>query len=139
MNRNMTLAIAAFQRGADLHSRLVDVLLRTELLDEDGYPTENALTIIEIWPYTDFTGWMKFIESLWAYHDFGWTEGEAPHDWDEHRTVYRYDISTAGWSGNEGIIRSMEKNSLWDFYWVSSRRGGHYVFERDCDETVDKA
>jgi hypothetical protein len=49
--------------------------------------------------------------------------------------VQRFDISTAGWSGNESLIRAMEKNSfMWATTWVQSRRGGHYIFEIDNDE-----
>jgi len=95
-----------------------------EFLDEDGYPTEKALELIETWNYDDPRGWFVFIESLWYMSDYGW-----------HKTLdtdgkIRYNISTIGWSGNESIIRAMEKNViLWDFHWFQSNRGGHYKFE----------
>ena len=100
------------------------------MLDEDGYPTDAALDIVELWHWTDAKGWFKFIESLWHLKSFGWTEGEAPHDYDKDEIVYLYEISTAGWSGNESIIRAMQENDMmWELNWVQSRRGGHYIFE----------
>lgn len=100
------------------------------LMDDDGYPTERAHEIVELWHWQDQKGWFEFIKSIWAYVDWGWEEKLEPHDYKEDKMVYRYHVSTAGWSGNEGIIRAMEKNSfMWHLTWVSSRRGGHYVFE----------
>lgn len=101
-----------------------------DMQDEDGYPTAQALDCIERWPWKYEKQWFEFIHDLWHLKSFGWSEGEAPHDWDKDKIVYRYEISTAGWSGNESIIRAMEKNdAMWSMVWVQSRRGGHYVFE----------
>lgn len=101
-----------------------------EWLDEDGYPTEDALELIEKWHFNDAKGWFDFIHSIWYMPDWGWGEGEDKHDFYKDRKVYRYDVSTSGWSGNESIIRAMERNSMmWHLNWVQSRRGGHYIFE----------
>lgn len=114
---------------------------KNELLDggvfvnDDGYPTDDALEIVKLWHWDDARGWFKFIESLWAYHDWGWKEKDEPHEWEYHKQykdkiVHRYYISTAGWSGNESIIRAMQDNDfMWYLNWVQSRRGGHYIFE----------
>jgi len=105
------------------------------LVNDDGYPTDDALEIIKLWHWDDARGWFKFIESLWAYHDWGWKEKDEPHEWEDHKQykdkiVHRYYISTAGWSGNESIIRAMQDNDfMWYLNWVQSRRGGHYIFE----------
>jgi len=114
-----------------LDKQLVEYLISLdELLDDDGYPTDDALTIVEKWPWEDAKGWFDFINGIWAMKSYGWAEGEAPHDYRPGETVYKYDISTAGWSGNESIIRAMEQNDmLWHTTWVQSRRGGHYIFE----------
>ena len=111
-------------------------LMQEELIDEDGYPTEAALTIVRIWHWSDSKGWFEFIKSIWHLASWGWSEGEADHDYRKDEKVYRYNISTAGWSGNEAIIREMEQNSMmWHLNWVQSRRGGHYIFElKDFDE-----
>lgn len=96
----------------------------SEYLDEDGYPTKEALDKIENWSYNDPRGWFKFIENIWHLRSWGWAE-----DYNENGK-YEYNISTAGWSGNEDIIRAMQENkNLWYFSWVQSRRGGHYIFE----------
>lgn len=113
---------------------LVARLLEQELIDEDGYPTDAALTIIELWVYNDPRGWFEFIESIWHLKSWGWSVQREPHNWHKERMVDRWYISTAGWSGNESIIRSMEKNDwLWQMHWVQSRRGGHYIFEIDVE------
>ena len=105
-------------------------LKQTELLDEDGYPTDNALEIVRIWHWTDSKGWFEFIKSIWWYPDWGWREYDEPHEIWKDRIAHRYSISTGGWSGNESVIRSMKKNDMmWDLNWVQSRRGGHYIFE----------
>jgi hypothetical protein len=112
-----------------------ELLDKGDFLDDDGYPTDDALEIIKLWHWDDARGWFKFIESLWAYHDWGWKENDEPHEWKDFneykdKTVHRYYISTAGWSGNESIIRAMQKNDfMWHLNWVQSRRGGHYIFE----------
>ena len=112
-----------------------ELLDKGDFLDDDGYPTDDALEIIELWHWNDARGWFKFIESLWAYRDWGWKEKDEPHEWEDHKQykdkiVHRYYISTAGWSGNESIIRAMQDNDfMWYLNWVQSRRGGHYIFE----------
>lgn len=99
------------------------------LTDEDGYPTELALEAIEKWHWDNPKGWFEFIGSLWAYRDYGWHESDQKHEFLD-KIVHRYNISTAGWSGNESIIGAMQKNEMmWHLNWVQSRRGGHYIFE----------
>ena len=121
-----------------------------EYLDEDGYPTEEALEKIASWPHTD--GWtelLAFVRELWLYSDYGF--------WDEEKNVTTidfpnytvvadvYDISTGGWSGNETIIEALRKNWMfWNFCWYQSTRGGHYIFHVKNEElsvnntTLDK-
>lgn len=115
---------------------LIAKLMEQDLLDEDGYPTDAALDIVETWHWSDAKGWFEFIKNIWYLASWGWHEGEADHEYRKDEKVYRYNISTAGWSGNESIIRSMQKNDMmWHLNWVSSRRGGHYVFElKEFDE-----
>ena len=108
-------------------------------LDEDGYPTDGALELIENWTYEDPTGWLVFIRSIWHLRSWGWSESIAVSESFRKQEVYRYDISTAGWSGNEDIIRAMQKNHiLWHETWYSSRRGGHYVFEVEKEDTNEQ-
>lgn len=107
----------------------IAMLLEQELLDDDGYPTDSALDIIKLWHWSDVRGWFQFIENIWHLRSWGWSEGLESDDWDKDKQVYRYNISTAGWSGNESIIHAMQENDmLWHMTWVQSRRGGHYIF-----------
>lgn len=108
-----------------------------DALDEDGYPTDEALDLIENWSMMDSKGLFEFIKSIWWAPDYGWCEKDEPHEWKENTVVHRYYISTGGWSGNESIIRAMENNKhfFWTLNWVQSRRGGHYIFElKEFDE-----
>lgn len=114
---------------ADKKARVEEILNDADFLDDDGYPTENALEAIEKWHWNDARGWFKFIEGLWHLHSWGWKEKTENHDYQD-KLVLRYYISTAGWSGNESIIRAMQNNDwMWHLNWVQSRRGGHYIFE----------
>jgi hypothetical protein len=124
MNELMQISRAKFQCEQFSNCKYIEYHLEhSELLDEDGYPTEEALEIIKRWGYWDAKGWFDFIGSLWYMADWGWHEGEQ-------EGKYIYEISTAGWSGNESLIRSMqEAYFIWSFNWVQSRRGGHYIFE----------
>lgn len=109
--------------------------MSAELLDSDGYPTDAALEIIELWPNNDAKGWFAFIKNIWYMASWGWHEAKVDHEFRKDEQVYLYSISTAGWSGNESLIHSMEKNfQIWGLVWKSSRRGGHYEFELDIDE-----
>lgn len=100
-----------------------------DLIDSDGYPTDYALHVVEQWPW-HIPGWFKFIKIIWWMPSWGWTEGEEPSEHYKDKKVYRYNISTGGWSGNESIIKAMQKNDFhWYLVWVQSRRGGHYIFE----------
>jgi len=114
---------------------VLELIENSDLLDDDGYPTEAALEAIKLWHCDDAKGWFKFIEGLWYFRSFGWKEVDEPHEWSDmeqykDRMVHRYYISTAGWSGNESIIRAMQDNDMmWHLNWVESRRGGHYIFE----------
>ena len=62
---------------------------------------------------------LTYLESIW------WMPA-----WGIRRTQRRLYLSTGGWSGNEDIMGALEGNDVFfGLYWVSSRRGGHYVFD----------
>lgn len=105
----------------------INRLLDKPILDDDGYPTETALEAVEKWHWIDAQGWFDFIQSIWYGR---WKVKEEQHEIFKDRQVTRFYVSTDGWSGNESIIRAMEKNGMmWSLNWVQSRRGGHYIFE----------
>lgn len=86
------------------------------------YPTEIELETIRYWVVDDLDEYhaiMDYIHDRWQYANSGY--------WTQEGDIYK--ISTAGWSGNESLIGAMQDNFVfWAMYWVSSRRGGHYVF-----------
>lgn len=121
-------AIQLRQRQA----RRDELLEAANFQDDEGYPTEDALEIIELWHWDDIPGWFEFIKSIWHFNSWGWSTAEVrqPHRGEKIVLTKEHSISTGGWSGNESIIRSMKKNDMmWHLNWVSSRRGGHYVFQ----------
>lgn len=104
-----------------------------DMLDEDGYPTADALWCVMHWPWNDSAGWFEFIKSIWWMADWGWRE-KVVADFDG-KDIEEYHVSCGGWSGNESIIQYMQKNTmLWYLTWVQSRRGGHYIFEKKVFE-----
>lgn len=93
------------------------------LLDEDGYPSSYAHALLEKWSWNDPLGWFQLAQSIWQHGKLGFCITEEATKWS-------VDISALGWSGNEGLIRAMQKNEvLWSNTWKSSRTGGHHVFE----------
>lgn len=95
------------------------------MLDEDGYPTEEALERLRKWDVQKdgVQAALDFAQSLWYYPDRFWREAATD---DFGTLVWRYHVSTGGWSGNEEVIHAMRENFiLWSLTWVQHRRGGH--------------
>lgn len=116
---------------SELKARLMD----EELVDEDGYPTEAALELITKWHWTDCKGLLEFIEGIWYMSDWGWKDVDASQlkttdrDYNAEGGALLF-VSTAGWSGNESLIRALQDNWMaWHLCWIQSRRGGHYIFK----------
>lgn len=96
-----------------------------ELLDDDGYPTEEALNRITEWPWRETLRMLEFVRELWRYPNFWTQQGD------------RLCISTGGWSGNESLIAAMRKNVVfWKLCWHQSTRGGHYEFDLSRARTM---
>ena len=93
-----------------------------ELLDEEGYPTEESLEKIKKWEIKsddDFEKLMDFIKKLWYYPDFL-----------KKNKNKEYTLITGGWSGNEDIIGAMKNNIILHItYWKSSERGGKHIYQ----------
>lgn len=107
-------------------------MLTDDLLDDEGYPTDEALDCIERWPYIESEQMLEFVRGLWSYPHFWIREGDT------------LSISTGGWSGNESLVKAMKNNhAFWHMCWESSRRGGHYTFDmgdlRRCMEMLRAA
>lgn len=90
--------------------------------DNEGYPTDATLVMIQHWPYKDFLLLMDFVRKAWRYPE-RFTEAI-----DEEGHIFI--LSTGGWSGNEDIIAALQQHRLfWATCWDMSRRGGHYGFK----------
>lgn len=65
---------------------------------------------------------------IWAYKNY--ISKECKND-----TTLILRLSTAGWSGNEEIIKALKRNRIfWSMFWAKSERGGHYTFEIDFSQ-----
>jgi len=80
-----------------------------DYVDDDRYPSENALDMIEKWDDQDIKGLFEFIKSIWWMPDWGWQEQINE---DEN---LEYHLATGGWSGNEDILCSLKKIVLFGF------------------------
>jgi hypothetical protein len=100
-----------------------------DILDDDGYPTEEFLESIRQWPFQyDYKYLFDYVKSGWWMPSWGWHSEEVDDEFG--KSIIRYNISTGGWSGNEEIIGALESNTMfWVMCWQESRRGGHFVFE----------
>jgi hypothetical protein len=136
MKYDKEAALLKYNQDVELHKERVKTINHDLLLDDDGYPTEYAIDIIQSWHWSDPRGWFDLIQSIWYMRDWGWKEAEAIDEIFKEKNITAIYVSTAGWSGNESIIKSMQKSDmLWYLTWVQSRRGGHYIFEiKDRDE-----
>lgn len=129
--QNMEECLRQYEVRRQQIQQEIDHRLNLDLLDEDGYPTEDALYIVEHW-VGDAPSWLRLVKSLWNYAEMTWDlqQGEADGN---NQAKQEVQVSTFGWSGNESLIGAMERNFiLWSMHWVQSRRGGHYIFEIDA-------
>jgi hypothetical protein len=104
----------------------------TEWLDGDGYPTEAALSRIELWPADDTAGALDFAIALWHWddwvgHDINAHEAGVIHA-EKDRKYARF--ATGGWSGNESVIGALQRNwAVRAFAWQMTARGGLHIYE----------
>ena len=96
-----------------------------EMMDKDGYPEDSELDKIEKW---DINSWeslfslIEYIKDRWKYANVGFFDMKG-------KTSFQLRLSTAGWSGNESIMRALQENLVfWMIGWIKSERGGHYYF-----------
>lgn len=102
-------------------------------LDGDGYPVVEDLERIKGFkPFEDDVfAFMDELRGLWAYADSGYWKEEPDPDLPHHPDQRKYSLRTAGWSGNEETIATLQENPhfFWALFWHSTTRGGHYVFK----------
>lgn len=120
--------------AANLGNTIVFDMSLTLELDADCYPTEESLQAIAEWDGSA-RELLTAIAQIWNFRNWGWEEKTVPDEDRPGKKLRRYNISTAGWSGNESLIGAMQENTLfWMMSWVQSRRGGHYIFELPANE-----
>lgn len=117
----------------------------SEWLDEDGYPTEEALRRLEDWPSEDVNAALDFMQSLWhwgdewCHHELTAHEGYVVHADPDDKFLR---CATGGWSGNESLIAAFEGRHIdhadkdrWinakmrRMTWRLSSRGGLHIYE----------
>lgn len=90
--------------------------------DKDGYPTDETLEAIKLWPLGKFETLLEFIFEAWDD-----TYGVVRED----ERAGTMELVTGGWSGNEEILSAMMFNrTFWSIYWESSSRGGLTVLRK---------
>jgi hypothetical protein len=85
----------------------------------DGYPHPMQVQKIKTWPLEDGAQVFRYIQNLYRW----------PHLMTF--TQRRVSLSTGGWSGHEEMVDALKRNHhfIWPISWISSTRGGHYVFD----------
>jgi hypothetical protein len=116
----------------------LDYLYPFHLLDEEGYPTDEALKYIRNWSSeriggelvygkffdnTDYTDLLDYIKQIWYYGSDAYNEEDG-----------MFELHTVGWSGNESIISELENTIFWMLKFRAYSTGGHYYFRlnREC-------
>jgi hypothetical protein len=105
-------------------------------MDEDGYPTEETERLVREFE-GDARDLLVSLREVWMHPTY-WDEEDGVDILDH--PVHRYNVSTAGWSGNESLIEALRNNWIfWMRFWIEERVGGHFIFEiGEGDATVIK-
>jgi len=103
-------------------------------MDKDGYPEDNELQTISNWNITKnpVIDLLEYIRDRWQFANYGYFDLSG-------KRVLRLRMSTGGWSGNESIIKAMQRNWIfWTMYWQQSKRGGHFWFRIPTKKRINK-
>lgn len=100
-----------------------------EFLDEDGYPTDDALARLRTWDATP-AQLVEFLDDLIGYGHLATSE---THD-SFGRACVEVTFVTGGWSGAESLLGVLEDTFFWFAYWQSSQRGGLVRFRVPTDQ-----
>lgn len=100
-----------------------------ELKDAEGYPTPEALDKVVMFDHgDDIKGLVDILQAAWNYAPPIVEDGEDEHF--EGKKIKIVTMHTVGWSGNEDLITALQnsRSLFWVFFWMESKRGGHYTF-----------
>ena len=98
----------------------------------DGYPDEQELKYIEDFDILTQNPMdlVKYIKELWNYRDDCVTIEKLPHEYRKEEFYYKVSLVTWGWSGNEDLIKALQRNKyFFTMYHSEWHRGGLWVFE----------
>jgi hypothetical protein len=105
--------------------------------NKNGYPTEEELKKIK--ELKNVSELLNHLKSIWWMPDWGFVEYWGFTSFPIREKALKLELHTGGWSGNEDIIRGLQKTDFWILFWVRSERGGHYCFEIPKRNLSDKA
>lgn len=106
--------------------------MKEPTFDADGYPTEETLAAIRVWPWQDVNALLDFIAEAWHWPDFVSRElrpeeASIVHAEPEDRYLR---LATGGWSGNEDLIAALRENMMARaLTWRLTARGGLHIYE----------
>jgi hypothetical protein len=88
------------------------------------YPTNEELKKIREWDcstYDKSVALADYVCKLWYWgHPFSTLTGKK---------VKTLRLATGGWSGNESIISALDRNFLFNRFWIMSKRGGLHIYK----------
>ncbi len=88
----------------------------SDLLDNDGYPTPEAITKVEALHSMDDA--IELLTQIWH-----WRVSIEVRE-------FALELHTGGWSGNEEVAEALQESPFWIRHWWKTERGGHYYFKR---------
>ncbi|MCC6516908.1 MAG: hypothetical protein IT275_11200 [Chitinophagales bacterium] len=98
---------------------------------DSEYHTETELKEIQKWNIKDAHNLIKRLKKIWRYKCCFVERWKLDHIYKD-RPILNLELHTAGYSGNEDIIKALQKHKLfWLMWWSKTERGGHYYFEID--------
>ena len=101
-------------------------------LDQDGYPTEEALGRIRT--TQDPNEALRALEETWNDRYGSVSSSPSYNEWQVARLEdgdHALRFATGGWSGNEDALEAFGQNAIaWMMTWRLSAVGGLFIFRR---------
>ena len=99
-----------------------------ELLDEQGYPTEDWLEFLRKWTPETGCAYQHIFDSL--LHFGLWMPERCLRVKKPYKGYQKFEIHTGGWSGNEDVVDAILSNFLLRhlFGYYKWEIGGHHYF-----------
>ena len=118
------------EEKAKTKAAIFDLIEHNEMLDDDGYPTEEWLQFIKSYKPDESLPLLTFVKMVlvdgWHMSDWGFKLHK------KYKGKHKLELHTGGWSGNEETIAAIKSN-MWlthfQMRYVMWRTGGHYYFE----------